>query len=225
MTAHVFHGRRSGRRLNVERKAALADLLPQAGIVLPEDGPLDPASLFTHGPQDIRLEIGFGNGEHLLAQALAHQSSGFIGCEPYINGVSALLKDMKANPPGNIRIFGDDTRPLLDALVPSSISQVFILFSDPWPKTRHARRRVLGPENLDRLARVMKNGAELLLATDVPDLFVWMFEHGFRHPDFEWIPATTAEMHTHPEDGPITRYEAKALARGARPVYFRFRRR
>ncbi len=174
---------------------------------------------------DFWLEVGFGGGEHLAAQAVAHPGIGIIGCEPFINGVAGLLDHVEREGLGNVRIFDDDARFLLDALPDASIGRCFVLFSDPWPKKRHWERRFIGPENLERLARVLKNGAELRLASDDPGLVTWMLDQTWHHPAFAWTAQRADDWRIRPSDWPATRYEEKAVAAGRRPVFLRFCRR
>jgi tRNA (guanine-N7-)-methyltransferase len=171
------------------------------------------------------LEIGFGAGEHLAQQAEEHPAVGVIGCEVFENGIARLLGDIARRDLGNIRIFADDARLLLDCLAPASIARVFILFPDPWPKERHHKRRLVAPATLDRLAIVMQPGAELRLATDDRGYLVWMLEHVTAHPAFEWLARTPADWRQRPPDWPPTRYEEKARAAGRTPVFLRFVRR
>nr|MDP9196371.1 tRNA (guanine(46)-N(7))-methyltransferase TrmB [Pseudomonadota bacterium] len=157
-----LYGRRQGRPLRPHRKALVQDLLPRLRIDLPPPpGKIDPAALFPPQIKEIWLEIGFGAGEHLAAQAAAHPDTGIIGAEFFMNGVASLLGHMERQGLSNVRIVPGDARPLLDTLPDASISRCFVLFPDPWPKKRHAFRRFIGPENLDRLARILKPGAWL----------------------------------------------------------------
>jgi tRNA (guanine-N7-)-methyltransferase len=213
-----FYGRRQGRKLNQGRATLLADLLPQLRLELPEmPGKLELDRLFTGPLQDIWLEVGFGSGEHLAAQARRHPEIGFVGCEPFLNGVSSLLGLIQHDRLRNVRIFPDDARLLLDALPDASVGRSFLLFSDPWPKKRHHRRRFIGQENLDRLSRVLKAGAELRLSTDDPDLADWTLEHLGQHHGFSL--AQDAVRRERPADWPGTRYEEKAIAAGRPPFY------
>lgn len=225
------HGRRQGRPLR-RRKTDLVDsLLPGLRIPRPGRGDrIDPRDLFRPSPDQVRLvqvwlEVGFGGGEHLAWQAARRPDVGFIGCEPFINGVASLLQHVDEAGLRNVRILDDDARPLLDALPDASIGRCFVLFPDPWPKTRHHKRRFIGPDNLPRLARVLEDGAELRLASDDASLIPWMLEHAWRHPDFEWLARHPEDWRTRPDDWPPTRYERKAAAAGRRPVFLRFRRR
>ena len=161
-----IYGRRRGRPLRPGQRHLQETLLPRLAVTPPETGVLDPASLFPERPESVWLEIGFGAGEHLAAQAEAHPEIGFIGCEVFENGVARLVAEIARRGLGNIRIFPDDVRVLLDALAPASLDRVFILFPDPWPKARHHKRRLVSTATLDRLAVLMRKGAELRLATD-----------------------------------------------------------
>jgi len=196
------------------------DLLPKVEIPVPGEGGLDPFSLFAQKPEAVWLEIGFGGGEHLAAQAAAHPSYGLIGCEPFINGVASLLGHLETQALSNVRVFPNDARLILDALPDGCLDRLFVLFADPWPKKRHHERRFVGPENLPRLARVLRAGGELRLATDVMPLGDWMREHTNAHPAFESVYDST----TPPADWIPTRYEQKGRAAGRAPVYMIFKR-
>jgi tRNA (guanine-N7-)-methyltransferase len=222
----LLYGRRRGRPLRRHRTELVDQLLPRLQLELPADGsPLAPAALFEQSCRDLWVEVGFGGGEHLADRAQHHPDVGFIGCEPFINGVASLLQHVEARGLRNVRIVPDDARPVLDRLPKASVGRCFVLFADPWPKLRHAERRFIGPANLPRLSRVLRDGAVLELATDDPTLARWMFEHAWRHPDFEWLARRAADWRSPPADWPGTRYEAKAIAAGRRPVYLQFRRR
>jgi tRNA (guanine-N7-)-methyltransferase len=218
------YGRRRGRPLRQGRRLLAENLLPRIAITLPDPGPLDPATLFPTPPA-VWLEIGFGAGEHLAAQAEQHPRVGLIGCEVFENGVARLIGEIACRGLDNIRIFADDARLLVDCLKPASIGRVFILFPDPWPKERHHKRRLVAPATLDRLALVMQPGAELRLATDDPSYLVWMLEHLTAHPDFLWAARTPADWRERAGEWPATRYEEKARAAGRAPVFLRFIRR
>jgi tRNA (guanine-N7-)-methyltransferase len=226
----VLHGRRKGRPLRKQRQELLAELLPRLRIDLPDKvpGSLDPRSLFT-GVASVRheiwLEVGFGSGEHFCAQAMAHPERGLIGCEPFINGVAAALKGIAAAELLNVRLFTDDARILIDALQEASLARVFVLFPDPWPKARHAKRRFISGPTLDALARVMAPGAILHVASDDPGMIRWALSAGLAHPGFDWLAERAADWRDRPADQPPTRYEEKARKRGIRPVFLAFRRR
>ena len=219
-----IYGRRHGRRLRPGRRRLMQELLPKLRIAIPESGAsLELAALFP-GATEFWLEIGFGAGEHLATQAGAHPGIGLIGCEPFVNGVAALLGWIDRESLGNIRIHPGDGRDLLDVLPDASIGRVFILFPDPWPKTRHARRRLLGGETLAGLARVMKDGAELRLATDDPGQLRWMLEQMSRAPAFRWTARGPGDWRTRPADWPATRYEEKSASQGRASTFLRYAR-
>jgi tRNA (guanine-N7-)-methyltransferase len=217
------YGRRRGRPLRHGRAALLGEMLPRLTIPPPAAGDvLDPRALFPGAPASVWLEIGFGGGEHLAHQAEAHREIGFIGAEPYVNGIAGLLTRASAARLGNIRLWPGDIRELLPALPPASLGRVFILFPDPWPKARHHKRRLIQPEFLDELARVMALGAELRFATDDSDYLAWTLERLGAHPAFaEWA---ICPPQPRPPDAPQTRYETKALVAGRQPVYVCVRR-
>lgn len=208
------------------RAALLAQRLPAIAIDLPAaDAPVDPAALFSFPVAEVWLEIGFGAGDHLVWQALRNPKVGFLGCEPFVEGVANLLSQIEREGLGNIRVLADDARPLLDGLAPASLGRVFILFPDPWPKMRHHKRRIVSTETMDGLARVMRAGAELRLATDDPDYAAWMLARATEHPAFAWTARRAADWRERPTDWPETRYEAKARRQGRRSYYLRFVRR
>ncbi|MEK7245956.1 MAG: tRNA (guanosine(46)-N7)-methyltransferase TrmB, partial [Pseudomonadota bacterium] len=168
-----LHGRRRGRKLRAGRLGLTETLLPALRVPLAPPGRLDPAALFPFKPREIRLEIGFGAGEHLAHQAKANPAVGFIGCEVFVNGVAALLARVRAENLGNVRILDDDARLLFGRLPEASLDRVVALFSDPWPKTRHHRRRLIQRASLDEFARVLKGGGEFRFATDHMEYARW----------------------------------------------------
>jgi tRNA (guanine-N7-)-methyltransferase len=206
-------------------------LLPKIEIPVPEGGSgiepglLFPATSCSEALNRLWLEIGFGAGEHLAWQAAAHPDTGFIGCEPFINGVARLLSEIDRTGLGNIRLFQDDARLLLAALPDSSIDRAFILFPDPWRKTRHHKRRIIGPTTLPLLARVLADGAELRVATDDPGYKSWILHHVRASDEFEWMARSPGDWRSRPADWPATRYEAKAGEAGRTPSFFLFTRR
>ena len=222
---HTF-GRRRGRKLKPGRQALLDALLPKLRIALPPgEAPLDPATLFDPLRAATWLEIGFGAGEHLAWQAERRPDIGFVGCEPYVNGVVALLARASERGLANLRIWPDDARPLLQRLAPGSIGRAFVLFPDPWPKLRHRKRRLIQRPFLDLMARALAPGAELRLATDDPDYAAAMLESVAVHPAFRWNATRAADWRRRPDDQSPTGYEAWALAEGRHPAYLTFVRR
>jgi tRNA (guanine-N7-)-methyltransferase len=219
-----LYGRRRGRPLRPGQRRLAETLLPQLAISLPQTGRLDPATLFHAKVSEVWLEIGFGGGEHLAEQAERHPEIGFIGCEVFENGVARLLAEIDRRALGNVRLFTDDARLLIDAVAPLSIARVFVLFPDPWPKQRHYKRRLVAAATLDRLAEIMPEGGELRLATDDPGYLAWMLEHATAHRAFVWLVRGPADWRERSPDWPPTRYEAKARAAGRTPIFLRFRR-
>jgi len=213
-------GRRKGPKLSPHQERLLETLLPQLALTL-EPG-RDPRSYFSALIDDVWLEIGFGAGEHLLWQAAHHSNVGVIGAEPYISGMAKLLSKAAADEgaPANIRLYSDDARNILDALPDASLARVFLLFPDPWPKTRHHKRRFVQRETLDTLARVMKKGAEFRFASDDAGYLNWTLERLTAHSAFQWTAACAGDWHTRPADWPQTRYEAKELH--GKPAFLRF---
>lgn len=208
-----FYGRRRGKRLSPRQERLIDELLP---ALAPSSGAPSVGPLW--------LEIGSGGGEHLVAQASAHPDTTLIGCEPFLEGVAKTLGSVEDAGLKNVRLHPDDVRPLLDGLPDASVDRCFILFPDPWPKLRHHKRRIVSKANLDSLARVLKPGAELRIATDHMEYARWILGHLLAHPAFDWPAERADDWRTPPADHVRTRYESKALARGERPVYFRFRR-
>jgi tRNA (guanine-N7-)-methyltransferase len=183
---------------------------------------MEPLALFLGPLRDVWLEIGFGAGEHLVAQAGAHPDVGFIGCEPFMNGVAAALAQINERSLDNVRILDDDAHSLLGALKDASVGKVFVLFSDPWPKTRHNQRRFIRSGTVDALARIVKDGGQLCFASDHMGYVRWTLEHFTSDARFCWTAREPGDWRRRPDDWFPTRYEAKARARGAPCVYLRF---
>jgi len=227
--------------LRPSRRQLVQDLLPKISVHLGSstDPILDPVRFFDASEslaeglgktglvpcREVWLEVGFGAGEHLAAQAEVNADIGFIGCEPFLNGVAALLARINARQLNNVRIYNDDARFLIDSLAAGTLARVFVLFPDPWPKTRHARRRFIAADTLDALARVMADGAELRVATDDPVYLRWALAALVAHEDFHWVADKATDWRVRPADQPATRYEEKARAKGVTPVFLVFQRR
>lgn len=218
-----FHGRRLARPLTQRRKELIEHLLPRLRIALPEAGTLDPRTLFDPPCSQVWLEIGFGGGEHLAWQAERHPEIGFVGCEPFLNGLASLLTAIDEKPLANVRLHPDDARLLMARLAPRSIERCFILFPDPWPKARHKKRRIVSTETLDWLAHAMTDGAELRLASDDAGYVAHMLEVATAHPAFAALRVGEESAHR-PDDWPPTRYEQKALKKYAACRFLIFKR-
>lgn len=223
-----FYGRLKGKALKASQQRYLAEDLadlspgPVSWEDNPDRRPLDLELLF--GGREVWLEVGFGGGEHLVHQAQQNPQAGIIGCEPYINGVAMLLGKIRRAEMDNIAVHPGDARDLMDVLPEASIARAFLLYPDPWPKARHHRRRFVTEEHLLPLARAMKPGAVLRVATDIEDYVRQTLEEVPRC-GFEWLAERPADWRTPWEDWISTRYEQKALREGRRPHYLTFRRR
>jgi len=219
---YQFYGRRKGPSLSRLRNNLINKLLPEVLINLDTPSLINPPLLFNNN--NVWLEIGFGAGEHLAFQAETHPDTGFIGCEPYINGVAKLLSEINQKSLQNIRLYNDDARLLLEKLSPNSIDKVFVLFSDPWPKKRHNRRRFINIENLNSLSRVMKDRAHLRFSTDNMNFARWSLDMFYHHPDFVWLVNGPEDWRDNYCDSVPTRYEKKAISSGQKCVYLTFQR-
>jgi len=215
------YGRRRGKKLRPGRERLMADLLPRIAVTL--DRPL--VEQFATPIRAYWLEIGFGGGEHLAAQARAHPDVGVIGCEPFLDGVAKVLAEIDEYNIDNVRLHADDARQIFPHVADGVLERVFVLFPDPWPKSRHHKRRLIQGPLLDDFARMLMDGGELRIASDHMDYVRWVLGHVMRHPDFEWTAEGPEDWRTPPADWIRTRYEQKALAKGDKCVYLRFRRR
>ena len=222
-TSPRFYGRRRGRPLRRGMQALLVDMLPDLRF----DAARSIATQFgqTASQQaELALEIGFGGGEHLAGLAEANPAVNFIGAEPFVNGVASLLRHIQTRQLSNIRIWDDDVRLILPALPTSGLSQVFIMFPDPWPKKRHAARRILQPEIMDILAKLIRPNGQLVLASDDPTAKGWLLQTATSHPLFCWTARNPADWRQRPPHQPATRYMAKAEQASRKPSWFIFER-
>ncbi len=207
-----WFGRRIGAGLDTIDKDAIDNILPQYEITpldINNEGILPLRNIFSQS--QIYLEVGFGGGEHLLGQAKANPHIGFIGCEPFLNGVASLLKKIKEENISNIRIWAGDARQLMDVMEGSVLDGVFILFADPWPKRRHNRRRFINQENLNQLSYLLKDGGFLRFASDHTDYIPWAVGQIMAHPHFEWQARQASDWLNPPHNHIKTRYQQKAI--------------
>jgi tRNA (guanine-N7-)-methyltransferase len=220
-----LYGRHRGRKLRAHQADLMASLLPELRLDLSRRIE-DPCSLFgSLVPSKVRLEIGFGGGEHLIGEALDHPHIGFLGCEPFVNGIAKTLAAIAENNLTNIRLHPGDARELIAALPERSIERVELLYPDPWPKRRQRKRRFLSDETLQALARILPEGEQLRFATDIDDYSGWALAHVARSDAFAW-QAETAQDWLQAWDGwSSTRYEARAIREARVPVYLTFVRR
>ncbi len=221
-----LYGRARGHKLRPRQERLLDQTLPRL-LLRPEQAG-DPLAAFPARPAALWMEVGFGGGEHALAQVAAHPDAGLIACEVFENGICSLLSrvvpeggEADAPLPPNLRLWPDDARVLLRALPDACLDRLFLLFPDPWPKARHAKRRFVHPAQLPLLARVLKPGAEWRVASDDPTYQAWVTEVMGTQDLFDTAPPADER----PAGWPPTRYEAKAMREGRTPLYWRFIRR
>ena len=214
-----FHGRRKGKRLRNRQEELVRTLLPRLRIE-----PARPLAAFASPISALWLEIGFGGGEHLAAQARAQPTIGFIGCEPFVNGIAKLLRVINQDKLDKVRLWDGEASELIRHLPAGSIDRVDLLYPDPWPKRRQRKRRFVSDDNLTALARVMRSGAQLRFATDVDDYAGWVLARVRRSQDFRWTAARADDWRLPWSGWPGTRYEAKARREGRKPIYLVFER-
>ena len=220
VTIGRLYGRRAGHKLRQGQAALVEDLLPQLSV---PDGPLNAQALFGDDRQ-LELEIGFGGGEHLAGQAATRPATGFIGCEPFLNGVVSALSFIREQRLDNIRLHMGDALDVLNRLSDASLERVYLLHPDPWPKARHAKRRFMNAGPIDVIAAKLKPGGEFRFGTDHPVYVAHAMMVMNGRSDFALQIATAHDFLTRPADWPETRYERKARRLGHEVWYFRFRR-
>lgn len=218
------YGRRKARPLSERKDRLLDELLPPLRLPLSEDAPSPLTRLFPRPVSEVWLEIGFGSGEHLIWQAGHHPHVGFIGCEPFINGVASLLGKIESTGLATIRIHDGDARDVLAWLPDQSIARIFVLFPDPWPKKRHHKRRLISPESIAQGARVLAPGGTFRFASDSGDYAGEALLTILAGGAFAWTAECAKDWRERPADWPETRYERKALSEGRKPAYLSFRR-
>jgi tRNA (guanine-N7-)-methyltransferase len=221
----AFFGRRKGHRLRLRQIDLMATLLPRLALALDRPPPKHLVELFSRPLDSVRLEIGFGSGENLIGEAAAHPDVGFIGCEPYVNGMAKILASIEAGAIDNIRLYAGDAIDLLAWLPEASIAQVDLLYPDPWPKRRHWKRRFVQDRTVAMLARTLQAGGVFRFATDIPDYAAWTLERFTRALDFVWTAECADDWRTPWAGYCGTRYEAKAKREGRAPCYLEFGRR
>ena len=216
-----LHGRRKGKPLRQHQSHLVEHALPGLAVLGP-DGLVDWRSAFDFTPRALRLEIGFGGGEHLIAQAAANRDVAYVGCEPFINGVAKLLARIEELGLTNLRVHAGDAVDVLRALPDGSVEQVDLLYPDPWPKRRQRKRRFVSSETIADLARVVMPGGRWRFATDIDDYAGWTLSRVLASTQFIW-PAKSSTDWLEPWAGYVqTRYEAKAIVAGRRPSYLTF---
>jgi tRNA (guanine-N7-)-methyltransferase len=220
-TIRRLYGRRQGHKLRAGQATLVQELLPALSV--PDGGPLDSIRLFGDA-RPLQVEIGFGAGEHLAGQAAAAPEAGFIGCEPFLNGVVGALGHIRDRGLANVRLHMGDALEVLERLPDDSLERVYLLHPDPWPKARHAKRRMVNDGPLDVIAAKLKAGGEFRLGTDDPTYCRWSMMVMTGRRDFAWQARSAADFLTRPDDWPETRYERKARRHGHEVWYFRYLR-
>lgn len=216
-----LYGRAKGHKLRAGQAALVEELLPRVSV--PETGELTAQTLFGDD-RPLEVEIGFGAGEHLAGQAMARPDHGFIGCEPFLNGVVGALMHIRDEKLGNVRLHMGDALDVIERLPDASLSRVYLLHPDPWRKARHAKRRMINHGPLDLIAAKLKPGCEFRLGTDDPTYCRWSMMVMNQRRDFEWQAKEAKDFLTRPDDWPETRYERKARRQGHEVWYFRYLR-
>jgi tRNA (guanine-N7-)-methyltransferase len=219
-----FHGRRKGKPLRQMQSARMNDLLPRLRLDLDVPSSTNLAELFPVPVREVQLEIGFGGGEHLLAEAIRRPDIGFIGVEPFVNGMAKAVTVVADRNIQNIRFFDDDAIKLLDWLPAASLSRIDLLYPDPWPKKRNWKRRFVSDANVARFARVLNTGAHWRFASDIDTYVDWTLQHVQRSSDFNWQAENCNDWREPWPHWTRTRYETKAVREGRRSCYCTFLR-
>lgn len=220
-----FFGRRKGHKLRDHQAGLMTSLLPQLAIDIASIEPQRIALSFGAPLASLRLEIGFGGGEHLLAEADAHPAAGFIGCEPYINGMAKILAQLEGRPRPNVRLFAGDAEDLLAFVPQASLQRIDLIHPDPWPKRRHWKRRFVQDKTIAMMSHALRDGGEFRFVSDIDDYTAWTLAH-FRHSaDFDWTAEQADDWRKAWAGYTMTRYGRKAEREGRRANYLIFRRR
>jgi tRNA (guanine-N7-)-methyltransferase len=220
----AFFGRRKGHKLRAHQAELIADLLPTLSFDLAQPAPASLTELFDGNVSGVKLEIGFGGGEHLIAEAEANPETGFIGCEPYVNGMAKILAQIEARGLRNIRLVAGDAAELLAFAPPASLQRIDLIHPDPWPKRRHWKRRLVQDATVAAMARVLAPGGAFRFVCDIDDYSAWTLAHLLRSSDFVWTAERSSDW-LQPFPGyTMTRYGRKAEREGRRAAYLHFRR-
>ena len=220
----AFFGRRKGHKLRAHQAGLVAQLLPQLSLEIAGPPAADLNALFGTSVDHVRLEIGFGGGEHLIAEARAFPNVGFIGCEPYVNGMAKILALIEENDVRNIRLFAGDASELLTWLPASSLTRIDLIHPDPWPKRRHWKRRFVQDTTIAAMARALKKGGEFRFVSDISDYCAWTLWHFARAPNFVWTAERASDWRAPWPDYTMTRYGRKAEREGRVAAYLTFRK-
>ena len=220
-TLNRLYGRSQGKPLRMGQQALVDDFLPS--IAVPLEGPVTSQVLFGDD-RPLHFEIGFGGGEHMAYRADLLPDHGFIGAEPFVNGVAQALTHVRDGALGNVRIHHGDALQVLSRVPDGALTMLYLLHPDPWPKARHAKRRMMNKGPVEMIAAKLKPGGEFRFGTDHPVYLRWALMVMNGHPDFEWLASEPKDFLVRPGGWPETRYEAKARRKGHEVWYFRYRR-
>jgi tRNA (guanine-N7-)-methyltransferase len=220
----AFFGRRKGHKLRAHQAELIAHFLPRFALDIAGPPVPDLTALFDRPVDNVRLEIGFGGGEHLVAEAQAFPNTGFIGCEPYVNGMAKILTLIEAGNVGNIRLFAGDAAELLAFLPARSLARIDLIHPDPWPKRRHWKRRFVQDTTIAAMARALKPGGEFRFVSDIDDYCAWTLAHFMRAADFAWTAERAADWRQPWLGYTMTRYGRKAAREGRTAAYLIFRK-
>lgn len=220
----AFFGRRKGHRLRAHQADLIENLLPRLGLDIAASPVTDLSGLFDRPVDDVRLEIGFGGGEHLIAEASVFPNTGFIGCEPYVNGMAKILTLIEAGNVSNVRLFAGDAAELLAWLPARSLARIDLIHPDPWPKRRHWKRRFVQDTTIAAMARALKPNGEFRFVSDIDDYCAWTLWHFARSPDFAWTAERAADWREPWPGYTMTRYGRKATREGRVAAYLIFRK-
>jgi tRNA (guanine-N7-)-methyltransferase len=219
----AFFGRRHGHKLRPRQAALFESLLPSLALDLTR-APGDLPGLFSPRAQTVRMEIGFGGGEHLVAEAEREPQTGFIGIEPFVNGMAKALSAIAAHKLANVRLHHGEATEVIEWLPSASLARIDLIYPDPWPKRRHWKRRFVQDKSLAAIARVLRGGGEFRFATDIPDYAAWTLVRGLRARDLVWTAERADDWRKPWANFTSTRYEAKAKNAGRVPCYLIFQK-
>jgi tRNA (guanine-N7-)-methyltransferase len=222
-----FFGRRKGHKLRAHQLDLVEQLLPRLALDIDGPKPSDCAELvklFDRPVEGVRLEIGFGGGEHLIAEAQMFPNVGFIGCEPYVNGMAKILTQIETHNIANIRLFAGDAAELLAWTPPQSLTRIDLIHPDPWPKRRHWKRRFVQDATVAAMARILKPAGEFRFVSDIDGYCAWTLAHLLRAPDFAWLAERASDWRMPWPGYTMTRYGRKAEREGRKAAYLRFRK-
>ena len=220
----AFFGRRKGHKLRPNHAELIDELLPSLALDLSKLAPADLSALFPPPTSETRLEIGFGGGEHMVAQAHEHPAVGFIGVEPFVNGMAKALSAIESFDLENVRLHFDDAVNLVAWLPANSLARIDLIHPDPWPKRRHWKRRFVQDEMIARLARILRPGGEFRFVTDIDDYASWTLQHLLRSKDFEWTAERADDWRKAWPGFFETRYHAKAQREQRASCFLIFRK-